>query len=196
MKTKQLEEYEQEREAIERKYLKKGKKFFKKFLIGFASLYVLGSSFFIVNSIKSDKLEKNYPIYQQYIGNQSSLRYLRNKLKQYKPERFPEFLSQDIKNELENISIQEDFAKISSLEKLVKITKQEEDKIINTPAYKEYSEKSKRNERIKDFSLLGVMGIALASMPGYFFIMRFNSKRKNEELGAPDKKYNVTKSLQ
>lgn len=190
MKTELPQEYEQEREAIREEYEGKGKKRSKKFLISLVSLYILGTSLFITSNIKSDKLKKNYPIHQAHIDNQSSLRWLNNQLKKYMPKELPEFLSQDIRNELKNINIQ-DSVKISSLEKAIEETEQENERIINTPAYKEYFEKSKKFDRIGSFSLLGVMGIALLSMPGYFSIMGFNSKRKNKELAALKKRYGI-----
>ncbi len=192
MKTEQPEEYYQEKETISKEYKEKDRKIFRNCVIGFTVASILSLSSVVVKDIKSKNLKKNYPIYQEYIDNQNSLRYLKNELNQ-QSERFPEFLSKDIKNELENISIQADFAKISSLEKIVKIAEQDSVRIVNTPKFKEYSEKKEGIKKIKIFSWLGI-GF-LFPLLGFGCLTEFyNRKRRDEELIVLDEKYGIIQS--
>jgi len=189
MKTKLPQEYDQEKKAIKEKYEKKGGKIIRNYAIGVAAACILVGSSVAIKDIKSKNLEKNSPIYQEYRDNQNSLRYLKNELNQ-QSEKFPEFLSKDIKNELENISIQENFTKISSLEKLVKISEQDNDRIVNTSEFKEYSEKREKIKNAKIFYLLGV-GSLWALLPGFVFLNKFYRKRRDKELKALDKEYGL-----
>ena len=192
MKTKSPEEYEQEKKAIKEKYEKKRGKIIRNYAIGVAAACILVGSSVAIKDIKSKNLEKNSPIYQEYIDHQNSLIYLKNELNQYKPEKFPEFLSKDIKNELENISIQENVTKISSLEKLVKISEQDNDRIVNTSEFKEYSEKREKIKNAKIFYWLGV-GSLWALLPGFVFLNKFYRKRRDKELTTLDEKYEIVK---
>jgi len=188
MKTKLSQEYEQEREVIgyEQEQEAIGKKYKEKLrncFIGLTAASILTCSSLAVENIKLKNLEKNYPIHQEYTDNQNSLRYLRNKLNQHKSERFPEFLSKDIKNELENIGVQPNLAKISSLEKVVKIAEQDSIRIVNTPEFKEYSEKRERGEI---FYWLRI-GFLLTIFPGFIFLSDFYRGRRDKELKALEK---------
>lgn len=195
METKLPQEYEQGKEAIGKKYEEKGRKILRNYLIGVTAACILTISPLFIEDIKSKNLEKNSPIYQEHIDNQDSLKYLRNKLNQHKSERFPEFLSKDIKNELENISVQPDLVKISSLEKIVKIAEQDSIRIMNTPEFKEYSEKREKIKNVNIFSWLG-LGSLLAAMLGSPFLDRFYDRRRDKELKALDEKYGVIQPSQ
>jgi len=199
METKPLKEYEKERVAIKERYNKKVKKIARNFIIGAAvATFLIFSSRSIMKN-KLENLEKNYSIYSRaYIYNQNSLRYLRDKLNQYKPERFPEFLSKEVKKELENISIQEDSTKISSLEKAIKIAEQDNTRIINTPEFKEYSEKRGKIEKNKIYNICGWSGLGflLLSFPGLVFSDKFYKRRKDKELETLNEKYGVIQSSQ
>ena len=190
MTIEQPKEYEQEKEAIREKYLKKHKKILRNYLIGLAAAGTLVFSSLAVEDSKLKNLEKIFPIYQEYIDNQDSIRYLKNKLNQYKPERFPVFLSKPIKNELENISIREDSSKISSLEKLVKIAEQDNARIVDSPEFKEYSEKKEKINNVRIFYRLG-LGSLIASILGLPFLSGSYIKRKDKELTVLDKKYGI-----
>lgn len=191
MTIEQPKEYEQEKKAISEEYEEKGNKRFNKWLISILIMSVLAVSSSSMNYKRSNQLEKNYPIHQTYVNNQNSLEYLRNRLNQYKPEKFPEFLSKDIKNELENISVQEDTAKISSLEKVVKIAEQDNIRIVNTFEFKEYSEKREKIEKNNRFFLLGLMGLAFASLSTYFFTNQSSRRCKDKEFKALDKRHGL-----
>ena len=85
---------------------------------------------------------------------------------------------------MEKISIQEDSAKISSLEKAIKTVEQENKKIINNFEYKKYLEKRKRNERNEDFLLLGLIGPLLAFFPICYFRNKSLIKQLNKDIKA------------
>ena len=190
MKTKLPQEYDQEKKEIRKKYKEKGRKLRRNSLIGVTAACILTISSSMVETNKLNGLKKNSPIYQEYTNNQYSLKYLRTRLNQHKSERFPEFLSKDIKNELENIGVQPDPAKISSLEKIVKIAKQDNARIVNTPEFKEYSKKKEKIRNIKFLYYLG-FGFLFTAMPGMLFLSGSYIRRRDKKLEALDKKYGL-----
>jgi hypothetical protein len=196
MKVKPPEGYEKERKAIIEKYEKKFKKGFIGYVLSWAALFLFANFFSIANGIKSSRLERNYPIYQIYIDNQSSLSYLNKKRNQYKHEKFPEFLSKEVRNELEKISIQENSAKISSLEKAIKIAEQDKARITNTSEFKEYSEKREKIDKDSNFYFKSILGTSLALVPGFFSIKEFYRWRGNKKIKALREKYGVIQSSQ
>jgi hypothetical protein len=183
------EGYGKGKKEIIEKYEKKVNKALRNFFIGILAVMTLTVSSAYIKHNKLTNLKTNYPVYQEHINNQNSLGYLENRLKQYELKRLPEFLSKDIKSELENISVP-DSARISSLEKAIKIAEQDNARITNTTEFKEYSEREEKIERLKIFSHLG-LGFMLAIIVGGLFQGTFYSNHRDKELKALDKKYGV-----
>ncbi|HUW43690.1 MAG TPA: hypothetical protein VMV95_01870 [Bacillota bacterium] len=189
------QEYEQEKEAIREGYEKKVRKLLKPSIITLASALILSSFFMIKDFTKLKGLQKNSPIYLEYVDNQSSLKYLRNELNQYQSEEFPEFLSQNIKNELEEITVL-DTTKIPSLEKLIKITEDDNIKITNTPEFKEYLEKTEKIDNRDYLYPLLLYGPMATVFFGDFFLCALYNGRRKKQVTDFEEKYGTTQLSQ
>lgn len=182
------QEYEKAEQEVYDKHNNKFRKIFKNSLMAMAISAVMGIASGGVYGYKYFTLDKNTPIYREYEANQNSLSYLKEKLNLSK-NLLPKYLAPQISSGLEKLEAA-DSARVSALERAVKIAERDSSRIVNTQEAKEWSDKVENINSWGDLTkyLFGMVALVTFAMGNLIY---FNDKKKKRELKSLKESYGI-----
>ena len=182
------QEYEKAEQAVRDKYWEKGKKILKNGLIAMTVPVIIGITSFGIGTVKYLNLDKNIPIAREYKANQNSLSYLRERLNLL-THPLPEYLSPQTRSDLEKLEII-DSAKISGLERAIKVAQDDSSRIVNTSEFKEWGYNI---ENINSYTYASVGMFSLFALPALAtgIMLDLNDRKKKKEVKSLKESYGI-----